>query len=101
MPWVPQHADDFPTLGWAIADQMAEYLGRPDAGDDDLFDPFILTVEQQEFLNELYRLDPRTGRRMVHRGSLIRPRGWGKSPFVASIVASAAIFDVVPDGWNG
>lgn len=100
MPWVPQFEGDFPTLGWAIADQMAAYLGRPDAGDDDIFDPFVLTVEQQEFLNELYRIDPVTGRRMIHRGSLIRPRGWGKSPFVGGIMIAEGIFDVVPDGWD-
>jgi hypothetical protein len=100
MRWAPQFEGDFPTLGWSIADQMAAYLGRPDAGDDDIFDPFVLTVEQQEFLNELYRLDPLTGKRLVHRGSLIRPRGWGKSPFVAAIMIAEAAFDVVPDGWD-
>lgn len=100
MPWVPQHENDFPTLGWQVADQMAAFLGRPDAGDDDIFDPFILTVEQQEFLNELYRIDPTTCRRVIHRASLIRPRGWGKSPFVAAIMIAEGIFDVVPDGWD-
>lgn len=100
MPWVPQFEGDFPTLGWHVADEMAEYLGRPDAGDDDIFEPFILTVEQQEFLNELYRIDPVSGRRLIHRASLIRPRGWGKSPFVAAIMIAEGIFDVVPDGWD-
>lgn len=100
MPWVPQHEGDFPTLGWHVADQMAEFLGRPDAGDDDIFDPFVLTIEQQEFLNEIYRLDPVTCKRIVHRGSLIRPRGWGKSPFVGGIMIAEGIFEVVPDGWD-
>lgn len=100
MPWAPQDDDDFPTLGWHIADQMAEFLGRPDAGDDDIFDPFVLTLEQQEFLNELYRIDPVTGRRVIHRASLVRPRGWGKSPFVAAVMIAEGIFDVVPDGWD-
>lgn len=100
MPWVPEYEGDFPTLGWGIAAQMAEFLGRPDAGDEERFDPFVTTNEQQEFLNELYRLDPVTGKRVIHRGSLIRPRGWGKSPFVAGIMIAEAIFDVVPDGWD-
>lgn len=56
---------------------MAEYLGRPDAGDDEQAEPFIVTLEQQEYLNELYRLDPVTGRRLIHRSVLSRPRGWG------------------------
>lgn len=100
MPWVPQHEDDFPTLGWHVADQMAEYLGAADAGDADIADPFIVTLEQQDYLNEIYRLDPLTCRRVVHRSSLSRPRGWGKSPFVGGVMISEAIFEVVPDGWD-
>ena len=100
MPWVPQSEGDFPTLGWHVADQMAEYLGSPDAGDDDIFDPFILIMEQQEYLNELYRLDPFTCKRVVHRSVLSRPRGWGKSPFVGGIMIAEAVFEVVPDGWD-
>jgi hypothetical protein len=100
MPWVPLSDDDFPTLGWLVADQMTEYLGRPDAGDDDQDAAFVPTVEQQEILNELYRLDPVTGRRVKHRAVIQRPRGWGKSPFVGGIMIAEAIFDVVPDGWD-
>jgi len=100
MPWVPQFDGDFPTLGWHVADQMAEYLAMPDAGDDNLFDPFIPTAEQQEFLNEIYRLDPVTCKRLVHRSSLSRPRGWGKSPYVGGIMVAEALFEVVPDGWD-
>jgi len=100
MPWKPQSKNDFPTLGWHVADQMTEYLGRPDAGDDDTHDPFVPTVEQQEYLNELYRLDPLTCRRLVHRSVLQRSRGWGKSPFVGGIMISEAMFEVVPDGWD-
>ena len=100
MPWAPQYEGDFPTLGWQVADQMSAYLARPDAGDDDIFEPFIPTLEQQEYLNELYRVDPVTCRRIVHRSALVRPRGWGKSPFVAAIMIAEAIFEVVPDGWD-
>ncbi len=100
MPWVPQFEGDFPTLGWHVADQMAEYLGVPDAGDDEQADPFIVTREQQDYLNELYRIDPTTGKRLIHRSVLMRPRGWGKSPFVGGIMIAEALFDVVPDGWD-
>ncbi len=100
MPWVPQSEDDFPTLGWLVADQMAEYLGRPDAGDDDRFEPFIVTREQQDFLNAVYRLDPVTGKRIVHRAVEMKPRGWGKSPFVGAVMIAEAMFEVVPDGWD-
>lgn len=100
MPWVPQFEGDFPTLGWHVADQMAEYLGRPDAGDDEQADPFIVTREQQDYLNELYRLDPSTGKRQIHRSVLMRGRGWGKSPFVAAIMIAEGMFEVVPNGWD-
>lgn len=101
MPWVPLDDEDaFPTLGWLVADQMAEYLGRPDAGDDETHEDFVVTREQQEFLNEIYRLDPVTGKRVVHRSVLMRPRGWGKSPFVGAIMCAEALFEVVPDGWD-
>lgn len=100
MPWVPQFEGDFPTLGWLVADQMAEYLGRPDAGDDEQDEPFVVTREQQDFLNELYRLDPVTGKRLIHRSVLMRGRGWGKSPFVAAIMIAEGMFEVVPDGWD-
>lgn len=79
---------------------MAEYLGSPDAGDDEQEYPFIVTREQQDYLNELYRLDPLTARRIVHRSSLVRPRGWGKSPFVGAIMCAEAMFEVIPDGWD-
>lgn len=100
MPWVPRDENDFPTLGWHVADQMAEYLGRPDAGDDEQAESFIVTLEQQEYLNELYRLNPRTCRRLIHRSVFSRPRGAGKSPFVGGVMIGEAIFEVVPDGWD-
>lgn len=101
MPWKPlDEADLFPTLGWLVSEQMSEFLGRPDAGDDEQDLAFVPTVEQQEILNELYRLDPVTGRRLRHRSVIQRPRGWGKSPFVAGIMIAEAMFDVVPAGWD-
>lgn len=97
MPWIPKSEEDFPTLGWLVSDQMSAYLARPDSPE---FQEFVPTFEQQEFLNELYRLDPETGRRVIHRAVLSRPRGWGKSPFVAAVMIAEAMFDVVFDGWN-
>lgn len=95
--WKPLHETDFPTLGWHVADQMSEYLAQPDLP---YFKPFVPTMEQQDFLNELYRLDPVTGHRLIHRSVLSRPRGWGKSPFLAGIGIAEAMFEVVFDGWD-
>lgn len=95
--WKPQYENDFPTLGWHVADQMAEYLAQPDLP---YFKPFVPTMEQQDFLNELYRLDPVTGARTIHRAVLSRVRGWGKSPFLAGIGIAEAMFEVLFDGWD-
>lgn len=97
MPWKPLDGDDFPTLGWHIADQMTEYLARPDCGE---YEPFMPTQEQTNFLVRLYELDPVTGQRVKHRGVLSRPRGWGKSPFLGAIAIAEAMFDVRFGGWD-
>lgn len=76
---------------------MYENLARPEVPD---YEPYEVTREQAEFLLRFYELDPRTGRRLIHRAVLSRPRGWGKSPFLAAIAIAEALADVVPDGWD-
>ena len=97
MPWRPLDGELFPSLGWHVADQMAEYLAAPGA---DEFEPFEVTREQLEFLVRLYEIDPVTNVRVKHRAVLQRSRGWGKSPFLGAIGIAEAIFDVVCDGWD-
>lgn len=97
MPWKPLHEEDYPTLGWHVADQMSAYLAAPDRGE---YEAFVPTLEQQEYLNELYRLDPSTGRRIRKRSVISRARGWGKSPVLAAIACAEALFEVVPTGWD-
>lgn len=94
--WRP-NGDPFPSLGWVVADQMQEYLATPDSSE---YMPFRLTREQLEFLVRLYEVDPVTGARVKHRAVLSRPRGWGKSPFLAAIGIAEGLFDVVFDGWD-
>ena len=96
MPWKPD-GDEFPSLGWGVADAMAEYLAAPGKLE---FEPFDVTREQLEFLVRLYELDPVTGARVRHRAVLSRSRGWGKSPFLAAIACAEALFDVNFDGWD-
>lgn len=88
MPWRPIDGELFPTLGYHVADQMAEYLD------------YFVTREQLEFLIRFYEIDPRTCRRVKRRAVLQRARGWGKSPKLAAIGISEALFEVVPDGWD-
>jgi hypothetical protein len=97
MPWQALDGEEFPSLGWHVADQMSEYLAF-EVGTEVM--PFIPTVEQVEFLIRLYEINPFTGRRIKRRGVIQRPRGWGKSPFLAAIAISEALFEVVPAGWD-
>ena len=100
MPWKPIDEDDeFPTLGYDIADWMMAYLLMPDRDQDsEEHIPFVPTQEQIEFLARLYELDPDTGRRIKQRAVLSRPRGWGKSPFLAAICCAEALG---PVRWVG
>jgi len=89
--------DEFPTLGFDVADWMTSFLLQPDV--DDLL-PFVPTQEQLDFLVRLYELDPQTGKRIKSRAVISRPRGWGKSPFLAAICCAEAMGPVLCDGWD-
>lgn len=98
MPWKPLDGDEFPTLGWQVIDWIVANLAQPDSGLDRR--PFIPYPEQEEFILNFYRLDPETGRRKYRRGVLSRPRGWGKSPFAAALMAVEGLGPVIFDGWD-
>ncbi|MFE9624284.1 terminase [Streptomyces sp. NPDC006527] len=76
---------------------MIENLAQPGRDDGE---PFLPTQEQAEFLLRFYEVHPVTGRRVIHRALLSRPRGWGKSPFVGAIALAEACADVVADGFD-
>jgi len=97
VPWKPSEPGEVPTLGWAVIDWIAEHLAAPDRGE---FEPFVLYPEQEDFVLRFYELDPRTCRRRRRRGVISRPRGWGKSPFLAAMAIAEALGPVVPDGWD-
>lgn len=98
MPWRgPEYEGELPTLGWYVLDWMIANLAAPDRAE---YEPYIPTKEQAEFLLRFYELHPITGRRLIRRGVLSRPRGWGKSPFIAAIALAEACADVVPAGWD-
>jgi hypothetical protein len=99
MPWKPAEPGERPTLGYDVIDWIAEFLAAPDKGDADP-EPFLLYREQEDFVLRFYELDPLTGRRKKFRGLIGRPRGWGKSPFLAALACCEALGPVVPDGWD-
>jgi hypothetical protein len=97
MPWKPSFPGEVPTLGWYVIDWVAANLAAPDLPE---YEPLRLTPEQAQFVLNFYAIDPRTGRRRVRRAVYSRPKGSGKSPFLAAIGAVEGLGDVVPDGWD-
>jgi hypothetical protein len=97
MPWIPSEPGEKPTLGWLVIQWIEENLAQPETQE---YRPLQLTLEQCEFLLRFYELDPITCKRIVQRGVLSRPRGWGKSPLTAAIAAAEGIAPVVPAGWD-
>jgi hypothetical protein len=97
MPWRgPEHADDFPSLGWALLDWWAEFLPSP----RDPKRPLLFTDEQAMQLIEWFRLDPLTGRLVYRRGYSRRSKGWGKSPVEAAKAIAELAGPVRFDGWD-
>lgn len=97
MPWRPSEPGELPTLGFEVLDWITAMLAAPDRTE---YEPFIPTREQAEFILRFYELDPHTGRRVIRRGVISRPRGWGKSPFLAAIACAEALGPVLFDGWD-
>lgn len=111
MPWKPRDGEAFPTLGWYALDWIAENLTVYDG--PSIGEPLYFTQEQAEFVLNFYRVDPnfegpctRAGERHLRRGRVVRrallsrPKGWGKSPLVASLCILEALGEVVMDGWD-
>jgi phage terminase large subunit-like protein len=97
VPWKPPEPGAVPSLGYEVIDWIAEFLAAPDRGE---YEPFVLYPEQEDFVLRFYEIDPRTGRRKYRRAVLSRPRGWGKSPFLAALACVEALAPVVPAGWD-
>jgi hypothetical protein len=97
VPWRPSKPGEAPTLGWLVLDWIAEHLAAPDRTD---YEPFHPTREQALFALRFYELDPKTGRRRYRRGVYSRPKGSGKSPWLAALAAVEGLGPVVPDGWD-
>lgn len=97
MPFKPEFAGEFPTLGWIALDWFTEYLAQPDLP---YYKPLELTSEQAKFVLGYYRLDPVTGQRVVRRAVWSRSKKHGKSPIMGAIGAFEALGECVPDGWD-
>lgn len=96
MPWKPQHADDFPSLGWDLLEWWADVLPSP----RDASSEMVFTDEQAMQLVEWFRLDPKTGRLVYRRGYSRRAKGWGKSPVEAAKAIAEFAGPVRFAGWD-
>lgn len=98
MPWMPLEGDEFPTLGYLVADWLEEFCchGPGDVQGDRL----VLDREWLTFLEAAYRLDPTTGKRVVDRAVLSRPKGRAKSELAGLVAVAEALAPVRFDGWD-
>jgi hypothetical protein len=97
VPWRPTEPGEVPTLGWLVLDWLTENLARPET---QIYEPFVPTQEQADFILRFYEIDPVTGARRIRRGVISRSRGWGKSPFTAGLAAVEALGPVLFAGWD-
>jgi len=99
MPWRgPQYKGEFPSLGWGLIDLCQQYLGVPSG--PEYGKQLKLTEWQTRFLVKLYRVDPKTGRRVYRRGCKVGPKGLGKSPLLFFFLFGEFVGPVVFDGWD-
>jgi phage terminase large subunit-like protein len=98
MPWKPLEGDEFPTLGYVVADWIEAYCCH---GPGDVQgEPIELDREWLRFLVNAYRLHPETGRRQVDRALLSRPKGRAKSELAGFVTVAEALGPVRFDGWD-
>ena len=89
MAFVPQSANDFPTLGWGVIDFLEANICTPQEPDKLI----TLTDEQARFILRMFELDPSTGERLIRRACLSLPKGYGKALALDTPIPT-------PDGWS-
>ncbi len=96
--FVPDGEGDVCSLGYLVADWLEEFTCH---GPGDLAgDRLVLDREWLKFLVAAYRLDPVTGRRLIDRALLSRPKGRAKSELAGLVAVAEAIGPVRFGGWD-
>lgn len=99
MPWRgPEYEGEFPSLGYTLLEQYAEYLRVPSG--PMVGQPLVPTDEQARFIINFYRVDPETEQFFYRRGYLRRPKGWGKSPILGAWAIGEFCMESVFGGWD-
>lgn len=92
----PTEHKPFPSLGWSWLDWTYAYLPSP----RDEKQPLVYTDEQARRIVKWGELDPVTGEFVYLRMILEEAKGWGKSPFAASLDILDFAGPVCFDGWD-
>jgi phage terminase large subunit-like protein len=85
------------SLGWDLLDWASEMLVNPDGAKKG--EPWEFTDEQAKFILWFYSVDVK-GTFLYRRALLARPKGWGKSPLLASIASMELLAPVQFDGFD-
>lgn len=90
--------DRFVSLGFEAIDWIETYLchGPGDIQGEQL----LIDDEMARFILQAYRLDPLTGRRVINRAFLSRPKGRAKSELAGALVCFEAFGPCRFDGWD-
>lgn len=84
----PAWPGQVPSLGYQLVADIEHDLG------------LTLTDEQANRVVEYYRLDPVSGRRVVRRAAVRRPKGAGKSPEGGFLAYAELVLATVFAGWS-
>lgn len=87
------------SLALQVAEWSYDHLIQPDG--PNAGQPFEYTLEQFEFLNWWYALDPQNGRWVFPRAVLERMKGWGKDPIGAAISCVELVGPCRLSSWRG
>jgi hypothetical protein len=98
MPWASLFEGHVCSLGYAAADWIEANCCH---GPGDLQGaPAVVDDEMLEFIVEVYRLDPETGRRVFDEGVLSRPKGRAKTEIAGWLVVFEALGGCRFDRWD-
>ena len=92
----PTEQKPFPSLGWLILDWTYAFLPSP----ADEKRPLVYTDEQARRVIEWWEIDPVTGEFVNTTMIEEEAKGFGKSPFVASLALAEFRGPVCFDGWD-